>query len=234
MTIPQFPPLLNGFSVPENSDPSTVAVTMAKSGCDSGSVVYSKDADALRAAIVFAPEVPLSKAIAMLPVCGLGLQNALGALSPPELPVYLQWDGGIRVNGAKCGALSVWASSTAPDLVPGWLVVGLNIPFIPQHQDGGHTPNETALYAEGCSEITTVSLLESWTKHTLVWTNRWENDGLRAVHAEWVSIAHGIDQPETIQGGTGIFVGVDEDFGMLLRSQNSTHLFPLTTLLETK
>jgi hypothetical protein len=32
---------------------------------------------------------------------------------------------------------------------------------------------------------------------------------------------------------TGTWLGVDEDFGMLLRDADTTHLIPLTTVLET-
>jgi len=31
---------------------------------------------------------------------------------------------------------------------------------------------------------------------------------------------------------TGTYLGVDEDFGLLLRDAETTHLFPLTTLLK--
>ena len=36
----------------------------------------------------------------------------------------------------------------------------------------------------------------------------------------------------TQNGLTGTFLGTDEGFGMLLRDDETTHLIPLTTLLE--
>jgi hypothetical protein len=36
----------------------------------------------------------------------------------------------------------------------------------------------------------------------------------------------------TREGRSGTFLGVDEDFGMLLRDTETTHLVPLTALLE--
>ena len=41
-------------------------------------------------------------------------------------------------------------------------------------------------------------------------------------------------QEVTQHGLTGTFQGVDERFGMLLRGPDTTHLIPLTTLLETQ
>jgi hypothetical protein len=38
----------------------------------------------------------------------------------------------------------------------------------------------------------------------------------------------------TQNGLTGTFQGVDDRFGMLLRVEDTTHLIPLTALLETQ
>ena len=112
MSAPDFPPLLSGLAVTD--DPFDAAIAQAALGCDAGLVVYNLRADALHAAIVFAPEVPLEDAIAMLPACGIGFQNALGALAPPEVAVHLDWQGGIRVNGATCGRLRSKAANSDP------------------------------------------------------------------------------------------------------------------------
>ncbi len=61
----------------------------------------------------------------MLPVCGVGFQNALGALAPPEVAVHLEWNGNIRVNGAVAGRLQMAAAPLSPEEIPDWLVVGV-------------------------------------------------------------------------------------------------------------
>ncbi|WP_380058023.1 DUF4444 domain-containing protein [Falsihalocynthiibacter sp. SS001] len=232
MIAPQFPPLLSGMELTDARDPMAVAITEAKRGCDAGLVVYNLGPDTVRAAIVFAPEVPLSAAIAMLPVCGVGFQNALGALAPPEVAVHLQWDGGILLNGARCGALRVAASTTEQNREPDWLVISLSLSLIPAQSDTGLTPEETSLYAEGCGDIAASTLLESWTKHTLVWINRWSEEGAAPLHRNWEPLLHGIGEMYSTQSHSGTFIGVDEDFGMLLKSNDETLLIPLTTLLE--
>ncbi|MCY3669812.1 MAG: DUF4444 domain-containing protein, partial [Alphaproteobacteria bacterium] len=202
-------------------------------GCDGGTIIYNIGADRLAAAIVFAPEVVLEDAMAMLPACGVGFQNALGALAPPEVAVHLTWEGGILVNGAACGRLRAAASDCAPEDVPDWLAVGLEVPLIAEDVDApGAAPDRTSLYEEGCVEVAPDALLESWSRHTLVWINRWSDDGAGPLHGEWRGLAHGIGEEVSVGGRTGLFVGVDERFGMLLREGEATSLLPLSGLLE--
>ena len=77
MTTPTFPPLLSGLSVSGATDPFDAAQAQAAMGCESGLIVYNLAASDLRAALVLVPEVPLADAMAMLPACGVGFQNAL-------------------------------------------------------------------------------------------------------------------------------------------------------------
>jgi biotin-(acetyl-CoA carboxylase) ligase len=229
---PTFPPLMSGHAVDTGIDPFEKACAMAALGCDAGLVVHNLTADRLAAALVMAPEVPLEEAMTMLPACAVGFQNALGALGPPELAVHLEWDGGIRVNAARCGRLRVMAGTEDPAALPGWLVVGLDVPLMAVSGRPGDAPDQTALYEEGCADLDSLALLESWARHTLVWITRWEEDGGRALHREWRGLAHGLGEHVSRDGLTGTFLGVDERFGMLLRDAQGTHLIPLSSVLE--
>ena len=222
MTGLRLPPLLTGIATVD--DPQAVAVMMAAEGCDAGTMLYNIGGEDLRAALILAPDVPLVQAMAMLPACGIGFQNALGAVAPPEVAVHLDWDGGIRVNGGLCGRLTPRSSTTDPGALPDWLIIGLQLQLWPADHDTGHTPDITALYAEGCADVDPAHLLESWARHTLIWINRWQDDGPRPLHGELVGL-----MPER---GKDDIIGLDEDFGLLRRSGDTTHLIPLTTLLE--
>jgi biotin-(acetyl-CoA carboxylase) ligase len=228
---PTFPPLLTGVAVTGAVDPFAKACALAALGCDGGTVVHNVQADRLRAALVFAPEVPLEDAMVMLPVCAVGFQNALGALAPPEVAVHLTWDGGIRVNAAGCGGFHVAASTDDPTAVPDWLVVGIEVPIVQTGSDPGKNPDLTALYDEGCAEVDPVQLLESWARHTLVWINRWSEDGNAPIHAEWMGLVQGVGEPVEMAGLRGTFLGVDDRFGMLIRDTATTHLVPMSHLL---
>ena len=118
MTEPTFPPLMSGLAVTGPNDPFETACNKALIGCDAGLVVYNSAADRLSAALVLTPDVVLSKAVAMMPLCAVGFQNALGALAPPEVAVHLEWNGAIRINGARCGRFRMAASDASLDGVP--------------------------------------------------------------------------------------------------------------------
>ncbi|MEX0306859.1 MAG: DUF4444 domain-containing protein [Ruegeria sp.] len=230
MSEPVFPPLLTGHPVQGGEDPFDRAQAMAALGCDSGTVVYNIQADHLRVAIVFAPEVALLDAMAMLPLCAVGFQNALGALAPPEVAVHLGWDGLICVNGACCGAFHTAASTTDPAEVPDWLIIGWELALLQTSDAPGETPDVTALYDEGCADVSATQLVESWSRHMLTWLNRWQEDGNAPLHSEWMGLLLGVGEPI---GEDGVFLGTDERFGMLIRDGADTHLRPLTDLLET-
>ena len=232
MNTPSFPPLFSGLAVEGQVDPFDKACAEAARGCDAGLVVHDLGANLLRAALVFAPDVELVDAMAMLPLCGVGFQNALGALGPPEVAVHLEWAGGLRINGASCGTLRVAASSSNPKAEPDWMVIGLELPLWPETDTPGDIPEQTALYAEGCADVNAMELLESWVKHTLVGINTWTEDGVKTLHKDWRGLSHGIGENITMNEISGTFLGVDEQFGMLIRAADTTHLIPLTYLLE--
>ncbi|SEK44166.1 Biotin-(acetyl-CoA carboxylase) ligase [Roseovarius azorensis] len=234
MTEPSFPPLMSGLAVAGPVDPFDKARAMAALGCDAGLIVHNVTANRLMAALVMAPEVPLKEAMVMLPACGVGFQNALGALAPPEVAVHLEWAGGLRINGASCGRLRAAAGGSDPEAEPDWLVIGLELRLMQITERPGDRLDQTSLYDEGCAEVDATQLLEAWARHTLVWINRWEDDGNRPLHAEWSGLAWAVGEQVTQGALTGTYMGVDERFGMLLRADDTTHLIPLTTLLETQ
>jgi len=240
MSALQFPPLFRGEALSGRADPFERALALAIAGTEPGAVVYNSGGGRLRAGLVFAPEVPLEEAMTILPVCGLGFQAALGTLAPPEVAVHLEWDGRIRVNGAVCGRMRVKASTADPAALPDWLVLGLELE-ITNTPDGhgrvsgrepGRDPDRTWLAEEGCGEIEPEQLLECWVRHSLYWINRWLEDGPRSIHADWRALVPSLGEHVEIDGRSGSFVGVDENFGMLLRHGGDTVLIPLSSRLE--
>lgn len=232
-----FPPLFTGDAVSGSTDPFAKACTQAMIGCDAGLLVHSITPDKIRAAVVFAPETPLEAAMIAFVACAVGFQNAMGALAPPEVGVQLGWMGDIYVNGGRVGQLRVAASNDDPVKEPDWLVIGLEIDLLPQGDgESGENPNETCLMMEGCGDVSPIRLLEAWSRHTLVWLNDIENDSPRALHEMWRGLAKGIGEdvelniPEVVKG---TFVGVDEQFGMLLKTGAKTRLIPLSHVLKT-
>lgn len=235
---PAFPPLLRGEAAGDGIDPFAKATSAAIVGTDPGLVIYQLEPHRMRAAIVLAPEAPLEDAMAMTFAASLGFADALGALAPPEVGVHFDWPATIRVNAAKCGRIHVAASTDDPAKEPDWLVVGLDLPIFPikDAAEPGEIPDATTLTEEGCAEVAPTHLLESWTRHTLVWINRWLADGIAPLHADWRSRAFSMGDEITVdikgEPHTGTYVGIDEKGGLLLRVGDETTLYPLTTMLE--
>jgi len=125
ITDPTFPPLLTGEKVSKDVDPFIKAVGASMMGCDPGTVFYAEDSETLRAAITLAPELALKDSISVIHALMLSLADSIGALGPPELAVHFVWPCHFKVNAARCGELRFKASTTDPDSVPDWLVVGL-------------------------------------------------------------------------------------------------------------
>jgi len=233
---PSFPPLFQPQTAGGTTDPFDKACALAALGCDSGVLVHNVTADRLRAAIVFAPEMPLEQAMQAFCACATGFQNAFGALAPPEVALHLTWAGDILVNGAKSGCLRAAASHSDPQAVPDWLVVGLEVWLIPQEGDEpGDAPDQTCLYLEGCAEVSPLDLLEGWARHSLIWVNAVVEGDTRALHGEWRELLYGVgtEIPLGIAGqpAQGTFMGTDASFAMLLRNGSDTTLIPLSALL---
>ena len=240
--IPLFPPLMKGLATGP-ADPFRVACGQAERGVDSGLLTWSITDGRLRAALVLAPEVALEPAMAAFCACAVGAQNALGALAPPELAVHLDWTGGLRLNGGHCGGLRVAAAhdpdaTRDPAAVPDWLVVGLDLTLgLPDDLEPGQTPDWTALDQEGGADIDPITLLEAWARHSLVWINDLDDPSGRAsLFREWESLAWNLGQTISLPlEGTrlvGTFLGLDENFGMVLKTGAATRLIPLSALIE--
>ena len=236
--VPRFPPLLHGLATgPTN--PFTVACDQAKEGVDAGLLTWSVGFDRMRAALVLAPETALEVAMIGYGATAVALQNALGVLVPPETAVHLQWDGGIRLNGGSSGKFYFAASTSDPKAVPDWLVIGLELHLeLPMDYDPAKTPDLTALYAEGCGDIDPIELLESWARHSILWINESETAAGRAnVHREFAGLlwkkGEQVSIPFQGQTVTGTLMGLDENFGALIKTEHGqTHLISLTTLVK--
>jgi BirA family transcriptional regulator, biotin operon repressor / biotin---[acetyl-CoA-carboxylase] ligase len=225
---PSFPPLLRGEVA--DGDPFRAAVARARAGADPGLVVWAPPADALRAAVVLAPEDPLERAVGVVLAAPLALADALAMLAPPEVAVQFRWPGDVLVNGGRAARCRAAAGGTDPAAVPDWLVLGVEVAFmLPPGLEGGERPDETCLSMEGCGEVAPLALLEGWSRHLIPWINRWTDDGMAPLLAAWGARADGIGAALP-QGG--VFVGLDATGGMLAKGPGGTTLHPLVGVLE--
>ena len=232
---PSLPPLFSGL---EAAAPFDEAVAQARRGIDPGLVTYRLGDARLSAALVLAPEAPLEDAMAMLLAAGNGFADAFGALSPSEVACQFDWPGGIRINGAHAGQLIAAAATHDPATEPDWLVIGLEIAIRGEISgaEPGTQPDETTLWDEGCTDITPARMLESWSRHTLVWIHEWLDSGIARIHRDWTGRAWGLGKEITVtyagEALNGTFAGLDERGGLLLKEASGVRLVPLSAMLE--
>ena len=216
---PTFPPLMRGERV--SASPFAQAIRRARDGADPGLVVW-RSGRALDAAVLLAPEVPLARALEMVPAGMVALRDALGSLGPSEMPVHFDWPGTVRVNGARCGQFRAAAPTGDAAAEPDWLVVGLSLAFAAP-PDGGRRPDETGLHAEGAGDLAPEAILESWTRHLMHRIAEWEERGPRVLHDEWTAAAWKSEG----------WVGLDEGFGAIRKGADGTlRIVPLMEVLE--
>lgn len=72
-----------------------------------------------------------------------------------------------------------------PEAEPEWLVIGVEVPLALMEDEPGRAPDRTTLHQEGCGGIAAAQLIESWSRHILVWINYWLDDGMARLHSEW-------------------------------------------------
>lgn len=197
----------------------------------------SEREDVLDAAFVLAPEAPLGESLSILFAVQNGFGDALGALAPPEVAITWVWPDRIRVNGADCGVFRVDASTRDLTATPNWLIAGVTLQMAsPLSIEPGHSPSTTALIEEGVGDLTRTRLLESWSRHCLVWINSWLEDGFRPVHDAWIGRVEEKDAVVSLTHGgasrRGVFLGLDDRGGLLLKSGDDVAALGLEAMLD--
>lgn len=239
--LPVFPPLYEPQRISADADPFEAAIEGAKAGDDGGALYWCERADRMQAALVLAPETPLSASLAMVMAAEQALTDAMGALTPPEIAVEWAWPDRLLVNGARCGTLRVACDARDPEVVPDWLVVSPTVQLAALDAsmigaEPGERPDLTALTEEGGVAVGAMRLMESWSKHLLVWINAWEEDGFGPLHEAWRGRSLGIGQRIALNlpSGSfeGLYLGLDETGDLLLKTDAETRALPLSTVLD--
>ncbi|WP_339852201.1 biotin/lipoate--protein ligase family protein [uncultured Nisaea sp.] len=237
-----FPPIYRPQRHQAGTDIQAVAVEAAKTGAEPASLFWVDSADAMLCAVVLAPDRPLSESLAVVHVAMVALGDCLGAQVPPQVEVMFGWPDRLIVNGGLAGGVrlavdpSAW-DNLADDPVPDWAVLSVEVAMTPREDapEPGMIRQRTTLFDEGCGELTTGGLLESFSRHFLLWTNRYMSDGFRPIADNWVPRAAKRGEVVELKFGggqwKGTLLGLDENGGLVL-GDTKTPLVPLTDVLR--
>ena len=218
----RLPPLCRLMPLEPGADVAAETRRKADAGADPGTVLCAAREDMLDCAVVLHPEEPLEQAQLALYVAALGIGDALATVAPPMFEVSYFWPNRIDANLGSVAEIDILQPDAArPGSVPDWLAVRVTVMvgLLPEEGVRQDFP-QTSLHDEGCSELTVVELLETFARHFLTWTYRWQDDGFEPVRAMWLHRApsHG-EAIEIDVGGRrleGKFEGIDEDGALIL------------------
>jgi len=220
---PTFPPLLTSKPVRAPKRPFEIACRDALQGkAEAGDVYWAKNNRVLDTAIVLEPEVPMAQALQMAYVVMVAFGDAFGAVAEAEVGLHYLWPDKFMVNRAEVGHLRIAApNGTKAGEVPDWLIFNITIEMQGEADvEPGLNPHKTTLFDEGCGEITSVGLMESFCRHFLTWVHNWEEEGFRPVHDNWIARAIGHEEIAEIKVNgetyTGKVMGVDEASQLLI------------------
>ena len=227
-----FPPLLTGYPFPATGPPMRVACEGAAAGrFGAGDVIWSLEEAHAGLAIVLEPDLPLLRALEMVPLGVVAAGDCLAALAPPKVAITFGWPGLIYANDGAVAQVSVAVDRVArDDSVPAWLALGLEVRL--SHRPGslepGHDPSVTTMSEEGCPELTAEQLIASFSRHFLTWLDTWNTEGFAPVHKAWEQRAD--KRPRSYSDATGgggvsgAFVGLDEHGNLVLKRDDSKHV----------
>lgn len=236
---PTFPPLLTGHPVKGQPAPFELACQQAAAGqAGAGDVFWARDTSRLDWACVLEPDVQTPRALQMHFVAMLAFGDAFGAISPPEVALQFRWPSTLLVNGGIAGTARIATGPENDEGIADWMTVGIQL-TIKRDTSGfepGNAPEETALYEEGCGEITRTELVESLSRHFLSWVHTWNEEGFKGVHEGWLARAENWQSEIAIEWEgvqhTGTFLTVDDEGNLLLKTEQGVVSLPIASAVE--
>ena len=179
------PLLVPGFvPVACEGDPWATAVRMAQSDADPGIVVHGELARRCRMAVILAPDRATDDA-EMLELTAHAVQEALASLAPVGIPVEIAAPRNVSVNGAEVAVMNIHRPAGRPDVIPEWLVAGIDVAVDLQDADPGLYPGRTCLAEEGFA-VTAGEVMAAICRYLLAGIDGWTEAGHRLASARAV------------------------------------------------
>lgn len=213
----RLPPIFRLQLIEPDLDVAAEAVRFANADGDPATIICAEREDVLDCGIILHPETDLNDAMLVIYVAALGLGDALGTVVQAGIDMTFRWPDIIEANLASVARLDLIIPDEAKGTdIPDWIIARMTTQVGDLDGDWRDGPfPETSLAGEGCVEVTTGQLLESFSRHFLTWLNRWQQDGFDPVRAMWLRHAgsHGAEIDLTTATGRhhGVFSGIGDD-----------------------
>jgi hypothetical protein len=135
-------------------------------------------------AVVLEPDTPLAQAQRAFIVGMVALGDALGAHCVPERAVEFGWPGEIALDRGRLGGMRFAAAETAPDAIPDWMVLGIELIADRDHlAAAGSFPASVSLKEEEFTDP--LAVIESFAAYLMLNFDRWTHEGFAPVAARY-------------------------------------------------
>jgi biotin-(acetyl-CoA carboxylase) ligase len=182
-----------------------------------GTLVYVGRFDLAEFAVVLEPEEPLAQARRAFYAGMVALVDAMAARAQPETSITIDWPDSIAVNlGLVGGGRLGWPKGAKENEIPPWLVFGAMIRTTSMGDaEPGARPFTTALQEEGFTDLLADQLLESFTRHFMVYVDSWADQGFESVARHYLP---------RLPVEKGLRRDIDENGDLLLRRMGKTEI----------
>ena len=226
------PPPYRAVIVAAGRSPAAEGRAAAIAGDDEGAVFWVDRADRLDCALILKPERPRRETLPVIYVAALAFADALGVFAPPPTPIGFGWPGEILIDGGRAGSLSLACAPSAPTVIPAWAVLGFDLALTAGSGEPGRAPTQTCIADEGFEGFTAAAQIEGFSRHFLVWLNRWDVDGLAPIAAEWSRRAFAPIAPTiALPDGRATPLRLDEAGDLHVRQDGREHTLSLDAAL---
>ncbi len=234
---PRLPPPYRLLTLAPDAESGPQARRLAREGADDGTLIWVPRDEALDFALILRPQDAVERAVLVMYVGMLGMTEALGIVMPPMTEVTYTWPNQIDANYARVGAIEIdLPAEIVPRSVPDWLILSAKVavgPLPPETWE--RNSGVTSLRDEGLGDMTPSDLLETFARHFLSWTYRWQDDGFDPVRSMWLIHAPSVGKEIDIDVGgarlRGVFSAIDDDGAMVLDSDGTTRRVDLRDAL---
>lgn len=243
--LPSLPPIFTPMLAAPPVSPLDIALAAVSTGEDvTGTVVIADRVDIADAAFILGPERPLLDALKVAHVMMVAVNDALGAIIPPQIAITFGWPDRIMINGALAGGLrltlpdSIGPDTAKEDPVPDWMILRVTVDVLGEPtEDSDEKPGRrTSLMHEGCVDVAPTLIVESIARHFLSWVSKWETEGFAPVRNAWDGRAEGLKEKVSLKlpGGVikGRLLGLNEDGGLIVSRDGKKRQAPLRWLLH--
>lgn len=205
---------------------------LAARGADEGTLVWVREQTAglsrpgqswesppgnLYCALILRPDYPFATAMQLNYVAVVALGTMLAGMAALWTNLRYRWANDVLLNSAKVAAVTLDPAAADSDTLD-WLVLGVAV-NVTSHPEDTPFP-ATNLIEEGCTDVSEIDVLESFSRHFLSWINRWAEEGFGPVRQAWLHRADDIGKAREIklkgEALSGTFVEVDEAGAMVL------------------